>query len=1522
MRAPILSLLALLFSITAFGTIGPIAGPFGVCAGTTITLTDTTAGGSWSSNDLSVATVNPVTGVVTGVANGIVTITYSSGVEFAITNVTVNPLPLTYYTGGGGSMCAGSAGLHVDLSGSSAGITYTLLNYGAAVSTIPGSGGPLDFGPQTNAGMYTIMATNPSTGCHRTMTGSAIINVNPVPGPITGPSFLCPGTTITVTDGGVYGGTWSSSAPYIAGISLATGIVTGLSSGSSTITYTDITTGCFTSISVTVGIGPPPISIPSSVCLGSSTAVTDGMPGGAWTSGDPSIALIAPFTGIITPVALGTVTISYSLGTSCVATHPITVVPAIAPITGPTATCVGSTIYESDSAGPGSWNIGNPSIASYDFMTGGITGITPGATNLTFISSSGCSTSKTISVYTGSCSGTPVGGTIAAAAYQVCANSPVVLSLSGASSGCGIRYQWQNSSDNSLFTSIPGATDDIYQLNPVERQYYRCEVICVSTGFAAYSTSHIIGVYNKISAHSVLNVSDTFCSIPDFMLQTCGWSPTANVTTWFGDGTSVNMPVSAGSNSADFMHSYQQPGTFTIKQVLYNGIVAQDSILYSYEFNYCRNLPVKFFFDANSNCTFDSGEQLLRLPVKTEIDSNGIPVDTISSTSGFYYKAFGGPGTVYGFRVIETPASLHITCPASGIVYDTILPALNNSNLKYFGLNCSGTAFDLSMAVSTTTGRHRQLGTIIVNNSSCLPDDIILKLQFSPKYNYANATPAPTSISGNIATWNFTGVTAATLPVINYWLELPYSLPFLLLTDTINSTYSINGVLGGIDTTNNIITKNDTVRASLDPNEISVSPGGAVMPCTQLQYTIRFENTGNDTARNIYIMDTLSGSLDFHSLNIDAASAVMSYTLIKDGTYTIAKFDFPGVNLPDSSHNNLAEGMVVFNIKTKPGLPDGANIKNQAGIFFDDNPAVLTNIVSTAIGINPLLGNSEVCDGAHDTLFNQTKGGMWSCTNGSASILNGVVTGLSTGLDTIQYTIANICAVRTISKTISVITMPEVAAISGANRMCAGESVTLTDTTSGGRWNVDNMVVAVISSVGNINGIAAGIAIISYSVSNTCGTTTATAPLIVNPLPGIISGNPNICIGHSEMFGDDSSGGIWSSSYPPIAAIDSGTGLIYGAASGNVLLRYTIPNGCFRELTVTVNQMPAAYTVTGGGSYCFGGTGVNIGLNGSGSGLQYLLYEDTVLMAIVSGTGTSIEFGPQTNIGSYSVTAYDSVSTCRLNMEDSAIVNVIPSVVPAVNISITPGDTICSGSGAAFSASSVNGGSDPVYLWFVNGLNQSADNSFSYLPVSGDIVKVILKSNAICASPDTVSRIANLTIEIPSQPLVSIFVSPDTIANYGKPVTYTAVVSGSSGPVAYQWVINKTYIAGATNASFTSDTLRDNDSVACVISTSNSCGTVITEKTIAANINTLDVHQLNLNPLIIIYPNPANFNITIENASNCFYSLLNILGQELFSDKINSNKEVLATCSFNPGIYILRIKDADGAIINKRFIKE
>ncbi len=198
-------------------------------------------------------------------------------------------------------------------------------------------------------------------------------------------------------------------------------------------------------------------------------------------------------------------------------------------------------------------------------------------------------------------------------------------------------------------------------------------------------------------------------------------------------------------------------------------------------------------------------------------------------------------------------------------------------------------------------------------------------------------------------TWNV-GSISATSPQRHFHFACEVPGAFLLPGDTINTQYIVSPFIGDIDTGNNVIIKTDTVKSSYDPNEMVVSPEGYILSGTKLQYTIGFENTGNDTAYNIHVMDTLSDFVDVGSLRILASSAAMDVIPLKAGGHNIMKFDFPNIRLLDSSHHDQCNGILMYTINIRTGLPMGTTIFNHAGIFFDDNPVVMTDTVENIIG--------------------------------------------------------------------------------------------------------------------------------------------------------------------------------------------------------------------------------------------------------------------------------------------------------------------------------------------------------------------------------------------------------------------------------------------------------------------------------------------------------------------------------------------------------------------------------------------
>ncbi len=149
-----------------------------------------------------------------------------------------------------------------------------------------------------------------------------------------------------------------------------------------------------------------------------------------------------------------------------------------------------------------------------------------------------------------------------------------------------------------------------------------------------------------------------------------------------------------------------------------------------------------------------------------------------------------------------------------------------------------------------------------------------------------------------------------------------------------------------------------TVVGSWDPNDKQAFPTGVDAPHyieqnQPLQYVIRFQNTGTDTAFTVVVRDTLSPLLDPATIRPGPASHPYTWSISGQGVLTVV---FEHIMLPDSNANETAShGFVQFNIGQMPDNPLGTVVENRAGIYFDFNAPVLTNTVFHTIGKDFLL---------------------------------------------------------------------------------------------------------------------------------------------------------------------------------------------------------------------------------------------------------------------------------------------------------------------------------------------------------------------------------------------------------------------------------------------------------------------------------------------------------------------------------------------------------------------------------------
>ena len=373
-----------------------ISGDTTVCIGSKIILSDAMAGGSWSTANTSLATViaaGTAMGTVTGVSGGIATITYTfPGGCFKTATVIVKPLPATIT----GDMHA-CTGLTTTLSdATSSGVwssgTAAIATVGSVTGVVTG----------VAAGIAVISYTQ--NGCSITTT----VTVNIQPSFNAGTANICTDGTATLvaTPGG---GTWSSTNTNIATITPVgadSAIVSGISIGTTIITYS--LSGCTTSRTITAVSLLPPITGDTQVCTGQSIILSNAITGGTWTTGNTTLAIADAATGIVTGVSPGVPIITYSIGGSCVTSTSVTVnlSPDHGVITGLANLCVGYTISLSDTVSGGLWGMSNGSATISGAV---VTGVFPGRDTVLYIVSNTMCTdtaTKAITVYAVPDSGT------------------------------------------------------------------------------------------------------------------------------------------------------------------------------------------------------------------------------------------------------------------------------------------------------------------------------------------------------------------------------------------------------------------------------------------------------------------------------------------------------------------------------------------------------------------------------------------------------------------------------------------------------------------------------------------------------------------------------------------------------------------------------------------------------------------------------------------------------------------------------------------------------------------------------------------------------------------------------------------------------------------------------------------------------------------------------------------------------------------------------------------------------------
>lgn len=238
------------------------------------------------------------------------------------------------------------------------------------------------------------------------------------------------------------------------------------------------------------------------------------------------------------------------------------------------------------------------------------------------------------------------------------------------------------------------------------------------------------------------------------------------------------------------------------------------------------------------------------------------------------------------------------------------------------------------------------------------------------------------------------------------------------------------------------------------------------------------------------------------------------------------------------------------------------------------NPAGVTTVnitVNIVAATTTASSNSPICAGQTINLYTTSVAGAtaytWTGPNGFTSssqnpVINNATTAMG-GTYTVTVTLPNGCTAPTSSISVTVNSLPTVAAIAGTpSSLCSGSTAQLSNSTSGGIWSSDNTGVATVSSTGLVTGVSGGTATISYTVTNAnnCTTVVTTTITVVQSATLIGDGlTTNLCVGNSVTLSGGSGG--WATSNSGIATVGN-SGLVTGIAAGTVNISRTTVSNC------------------------------------------------------------------------------------------------------------------------------------------------------------------------------------------------------------------------------------------------------------------------------------------------------------------------------------------------------------------------
>ncbi|NMH25494.1 DUF7619 domain-containing protein [Flavobacterium solisilvae] len=375
--------------------------------------------------------------------------------------------------------------------------------------------------------------------------------------------------------------------------------------------------------------------------------------------------------------------------------------------------------------------------------------------------------------------------------------------------------------------------------------------------------------------------------------------------------------------------------------------------------NQCQdNIQLVAFIDANNNGIKDTNEVNFSQGTFNYVVNDSADEIVNQSSNGILYIFPEDVTASYDFTYAIYPelASYFSTSTS----FSNIVHVAGGNNIYYFPITNTQPYSDVEVTITSFQSPvpgFSYNNVITYKNNGITPVSGTLNYTYDSILMLTNITQTGTTPTTNGFTYNYTDLLPGESRVIITSFTVP-TIPTVTLGQIVANTASSTNS-GDVNPANNSFNFSQVIVGSYDPNDKMEAHGGKIEISDfdsndYLFYTIRFQNTGTANAQFVRLVDDLNNQLDETSIRMISASH--NYTLTRTDQNLVWKFD--QINLPPEIVDEVgSNGYVQFKIKPKPGFAVGDIIPNTAEIYFDYNPAIITNTFNTEFV--QLLGNTE-----------------------------------------------------------------------------------------------------------------------------------------------------------------------------------------------------------------------------------------------------------------------------------------------------------------------------------------------------------------------------------------------------------------------------------------------------------------------------------------------------------------------------------------------------------------------------------